>query len=114
MTAGFLSLIAVPQVRVSNLRVVNEAERSITIAWTPVGCLERNNLPVRVQVIIRELPLGQIIKIGNISDQGSYVSTGLHSETLYSFQVLATGLEESFRMNGLEVTGMTTAPSKNS
>ncbi len=107
----FILYIA-PEVQVTNLRVIGETETSIALAWTPVGCVERSSLPIRVRIIVRELPSENIVGIGNAADKGNYNRTGLELGSFYSFQVLAAGLEETFGTNGPTVTGITSAPCK--
>ena len=99
-----------PNVRVTNLRVVNETETSMELVWTPVGCVERSNLPIRVRIVVRELPSGNIIGIGNVPDQGKYTRTDLEAGSFYSFQVLAAGQNETFGTDGPVITGITLAP----
>ncbi len=101
-----------PDVQVTNLRVTGETDRSIGLAWTPVGCVERSNLPIRVRIITRVLPSMSIVGIGNAADEGSYNRARLEMGSFYSFQVLAAGLEKAFGINGPTVTGITSAPGK--
>ncbi len=84
-------------------------ETSVAIAWTPVSCFQRNNLPVSIRITVRQIPELTVAEV-TVADSGSYTQSGLRQKTVYSFQLYVSH-EGTIGSNGTSLTVLTALPS---
>ncbi len=96
-------------ISIAGLRISDVRETSLGIAWTPVGCFERNNVPVSVRILLTEDSTGlSVAGVAGVAvaDSGSYTHTELQPGTVYSFQLFVDYVGNTGRI-GTTVTRMT-------
>ncbi len=84
-------------------------ETSLDIAWVPVGCFPRNDLPVRIRIIVRQIPTELTVADVTVADSGNYTQSGLQPNTVYSLQLIVV-YRGNIGNNGTSVTLLTASP----
>lgn len=75
-------------ITITGVRISEVTETSLGVEWTPVECLQHNNLPLTVRIVVTQVTTG--LSVGTVSvahNLGNYTFTGLQPGTEYSFQL---------------------------
>ena len=73
------------------MRISEVTETSLSVEWTPVECLQHNNSPLTVRIVLTEVSTGLSVGTATVAhDSASYSFTGLQPGTEYVFQLNAT------------------------